>query len=764
MSSSAPSNLIRPRNFFTGRDSDSQALTELMRNGRLVTIVGPGGCGKTRLSIEWASHHLQDFPSGVWFIDLSNISDESYIPEHVARVAGLRLSGAEAPIQAVIRELSATESLLILDNCEHLIEAATRFGTEFLSHPGDAKILATSRRRLEAPGEAELELNPLPWPEPRASLDAVEARSFGACMLLRDRARQQIADFELVDGNAYTVASVCKKLDGLPLAIELAAARIGELSLEQVNAKLERMLAFLTTGPRSKPPRQQTLRALVDWSYSLLSPEEQTLLAVLAVFAGGWTVDAARLLMELSTGKPAKVEPWLATLHKESLISEQTDGRRFSMLSTVRQFGLEQLEARGLAKTARHAQAKWVRSLVDRFRPELASGNYEAAAKVLEPEHENIRAALAWSLQDRSDLDLPMGIIGDLARFWYQRGHGLEARQWIHRCLASCPPDGCTPALRMEALLCAIGLAGFEGDYRTGQRFTRELIDYAERHNDAHYLGMALHEDAKVTQFGIGDFDLAYTQYLRALDQFRELPESATERYAVSSSLALLESARGNYDSAIEHIHGALNAAVQAGDYQYRAFGRLGLASILDDSMRREEAAEAYEESLREAREYGMRTLELNVLHPYSRMRLDLDLVDAGREGYRLAERLAGEMGDRLRLSFARSGLARAHAQAGDAETAANYLSEWESMIGAPADTLMIERLYAASLLALARGKRAEALSILQCVKNRRAEIPWSIPPSERFRWAKVEAACAGAQPGLTEPGYEEAMRFALNG
>jgi predicted ATPase len=760
MQSSAPSNLMHPRSLFVGREREYEALSELLQSYRLVTVVGPGGCGKTRLSTEWASRHLRVYAGGVWFVDLSSISDAYYIPEFVARTVGVRVSSAESPIEAIAERFEGLPVLLILDNCEHLQADVLALGQSLLTRAGNLKLLATSRRKFDTPEETVLELKPLSFPRPTRKLVGSEVRSYEAPVLLRERARSYKSNFEIDDENAYLVASICKKLDGLPLAIELAAVRVADLPLLELDRRLNQMMPLLTGGSKTRQPRQQTIRSLIDWSFVLLSEPERRLLAILSVFAGGWTAEAARVVFELTTGQSGRIDEWLGSLANQSLLTGGSG--RYSMLTTVRQFAAEKLTEFGLAGAACMAHANWVRSLVDRCRPTLASGDYEACVPILDPEHENIRTALQWSLQDRSNLDLPIGIIGDLGKFWYQRGHGLEARQWIHRCLAGCPEGSCSSVLRMEALVGAIGLAGFEGDYATVRQYCGELADMATRHGNSWFLGIALHEDAKAAQFGRGDLELARTLYKKALDHYKKVPNSEREIYSISAGLGLLESALGNYEIGAANMLAALEAATTAGDKEWIAYSRLGLSSIYDDACWYEQADRVYEDVLSDSRRFGMKTLELNVLHPYSRMNLDRQMVEKGMAGYRQALELAAEINDRLRLAYARAGVARASAHLGDVVTATEFLSDWDNLPGQSVQPLKVERLFAASLLLLAKGKHDEALEVLACAIQEREKIKWVVPPAERRRWKLVEDAAGGTAEPTTDLEYEDAMRLAL--
>ncbi len=471
---------------FVGRAHELAEVTHLLGGTRLLTLSGPGGTGKTRLSLQLATELLTDtgrFLDGVWLVELAPLADPALVPQAVASALDLR-EDAGRPLLATLTEfLRAKDLLLIVDNCEHVVEACALLADALLRACPKVRILTSSREPLGIAGEVTWRVPPLGLPPLAPSTaqhepDRVDALvQYEAIRLFVERAVAARPDFTLTPQNADAVTQVCRRLDGIPLAIELAAARLRVLSVEQIAARLDDRFRLLTGGSRTALPRHQTLRALIDWSYNLLTAEEQVLLRRLTVFAGGWALEAAEAVAaelrieneELKKGQSDdsfsildsqfSILDGLAHLVDKSLVvvEEQGGSARYSMLETIRQYAAELLAASGEADTVRRRHAAHYLALAEAAQPWLGRAEQGVWLDRLEVEHDNLRAALGWALAGgdvETGARIAIALAGrDLDGFWSVRGYWSEGGRWLEAVLAQ--RDALSPAIRAWALLLA---------------------------------------------------------------------------------------------------------------------------------------------------------------------------------------------------------------------------------------------------------------------------------------------------------------------
>ena len=424
-----------PLTDYVERPREAAALLDLLRPGgpRLVTLTGPGGAGKTRLALRVAADLAPRFPDGVAFIPLASVADADLVASTVATALGVRQTGDQPVRHLLSIALCTRELLLVLDNFEHLLPAAVLV-TELLTACPKLTVLVTSRTTLRLSGEHVFPVSTMALPPPDGSVTTTIARQSEAVQLFEARARAAMPSFTLSDDNAANVTEVCRRLDGLPLAIELAAARIPVLPPHALLARLDRRLPLLTGGPRDAPERLRTVRGAIARSHDLLSPAEQTLFRRLAVFAGGCTLDAA----ESAVGDgDLDVLDGISGLVDASLLQQHSVGEtpRYLMLETVREYGLEQLSKSVEEATVRSAHAAWCLALAERAEPFWYSPEEARWAVRLEAEHDNLRAALAW-LAEREDIETCLRLIAAMSTFWEFRGAWAEGRIWLKRALA----------------------------------------------------------------------------------------------------------------------------------------------------------------------------------------------------------------------------------------------------------------------------------------------------------------------------------------
>jgi predicted ATPase/class 3 adenylate cyclase len=485
-----PNNLPLQPTPFLGREDQVARVVELLGRDevRLLTITGPGGVGKTRVALQAAADLLEAFPDGVWFVDLSVLDDPALVPSVIAGVLGVREEGSGLT-DRLASVLGGKRLLLVLDNFERVVEATATISDLLARIPG-LKVLATSRTPLHAYGEHEYPLAPLPLPD-RAHLPSVEGMSqYEAVRLFIARAQAVKPDFTVTIANAPAVAEICFRLDGLPLAIELAAALVKMLPPQALLKRLEQRLPLLTGGARTLPARQQTMRNAIAWGHDLLAPDEQTLFRRLAVFPGGCTIDAAEAVA--SPDGTLEIFSGLTSLVDKSLLrqDEGADGEpRFRMLETVREFGLERLEVSGEEPTTRDRHARFYRDLAERADSEIVETADPAWLDVLDREHDNLRAALAWS-RDTGDHDTLLRLAGALALFWYYRGHLDEARRWLDQALGT-PANADAPRPRAWALACRGMLASVCGETDRAAPFLTESFSWWEQTGDAYGYAIA---------------------------------------------------------------------------------------------------------------------------------------------------------------------------------------------------------------------------------------------------------------------------------
>ena len=479
-----PHNLPIQLTSFIGREKEiteiKRLLSERERSVRLLTLTGHGGCGKTRLALQAASSILDDFRDGVWLIELAPLVDPALVPQTVAAVFGLREEAGRPLLSTLTDHLRSKRLLLILDNCEHLVQAGAELAESLLHACPDMCILATSREMLGVGGERALYVPSLSIPDPRESPSVESLSQYGAVRLFADRAVTVEPNFTLTEENAAAIVQICRRLDGIPFAIELAAARIKVLRVEQIAERLVDAFRLLTGGNRTALPRHQTLQAALDWSYDLLSEKERFLFNRLSVFAGGWTLEAAEAVCAGDGIESTEILDLLVHLLNKSLViaeHEQRDETRYRLLEIVRQYVLMKLVVNHEAITARRRHAEYYLGLAEEVLSYLITPVQPAWFDRMEIEHDNLRAALAWSLSAPGGGELGLRLAATARSFWQARGYWSEGRGWLEGALAYANIEGVDHTQAYALALRGLGeLLSQQGDYEAGQAYFADSL------------------------------------------------------------------------------------------------------------------------------------------------------------------------------------------------------------------------------------------------------------------------------------------------
>jgi len=569
---SPPHSLPAPLTSFVGREAELQRVGALLRRDdvRLLTLTGTGGAGKTRLALQVAGALLDDFPAGVFFVSLAPLSDPELVPFRIAQALGIREEPGQTITETMNGHLHDKRLLLVLDTFEHLLPAGMLVSDLLVACP-DLTVLATSREPLRLYGEQRYVLSPLHLPEPETVTSAETLTRYDAVALFLQRAQAADVDFDLRDENASLVAATCHRLDGLPLAIELAAVRVGDRPLEVLLSELEHRLLLLTEGGRNLPPRQRSLWATLDWSHNLLTPPERTLFRRLGVFAAGCTVAAAEDVCTNDGLGLNTTSAGLTSLVDKSLLwtLESDHGEtRYGMLETIREYAQERLAESEDANVVGRRHAEYFRDLAVKAEPALNGPEQGIWLQRLEREHDNLRAALRWSL-DSGEVNLGLRLAGALHHFWRVRSHLTEGRRWLNEVLAQAGGDILTRAL---ALQCAAVLARLQGDDEQAVALSEDALALRRQSGDKKSIANSLGNLGILAELR-GEYERTRALYEEALSLRREVGD----RWGMANSLQDLAIV-----AHLQHDDGRAGALHEESLARYRELGdTLGIAIAL---------------------------------------------------------------------------------------------------------------------------------------------------------------------------------------
>jgi non-specific serine/threonine protein kinase len=645
-------NLPRELTSFIGREAEIAHIEAILDKSSLLTLTGPGGCGKTRLSLRVAANVMGAYSDGAWFVELAALTDSSLIPQTVAQALSIREAPGEPVTKTLLSALKDRQMLLVLDNCEHLLDALASLADSILLGCPNVKLLVTSREALRIAGEKVYRVPSLSVPDLKQEFTPESLASYEAVRLFIDRAAAARDDFMVTPENAPALASVCLHLDGIPLAIELAAARVRALPVEEINRRLDERFRLLTGGSRTALPRHQTLRALIDWSYDLLNEQEKTLFKRLSVFAGGWTVEAAeavcaadeavgnrQLAVEGAVGGrqsavgtanhgsllptadcllPSEVLDLLLSLVDKSLVvAEERDGAaRYRLLETVRQYARDRLVESGGSDAVRGSHLEYFLALAEEAEPQLQGPDQQSWLERLETEHDNLRAALDWGLRNREEeydpcrsqhptpnaQRLALRLTGALGRFWMVRGHLSEGRKQISRALAEQGEDHAT---RARALNEAGNLARNQGDRPEARELYEESLAIYRKLGEQKGIALALNNLGGLAREQ-GDYVAAWALYEDSLAISRDMGD----RRGIARTLhnmGLSARDHGDYAAAQVLLQESLETLRKLGDPYGVAQSLSSLGALAESRGDYTAAKTLHEESLQISRELGDR-------------------------------------------------------------------------------------------------------------------------------------------------------------
>ncbi len=637
-----PNNLPIQLTSFIGRDQEIAEIKRLLDTTRLLTLTGTGGSGKTRLALQVGSDLLESFEGGVWLVELASLSDPDLVPQTAASALGVREQAGRSILATLIDSLRPKHLLLVLDNCEHLLSACATLSDTLLRACPELRMLATSREGLGIAGELSYHVPSLSVPDLRHLPPLERLADHDAVRLFIERARFAQSTFTMTETNGSAVAQICHRLDGIPLAIELAAARVKSMSVERIAERLTDRFRLLAGGSRTALRRHQTLRDAIDWSYDLLSEQERIALRRLAVFIGGFTVDAAEAVCRGDRIAEGDVLDLLTHLVDKSLVMiEQGSQERYRMLETIREYALDRLHEAGELEELWRRHRDFFQALAEESYAALVGSASPQWLRRLRDEHDNIRTALRWSL-DHEDVERAADMAAAMSRFWEIRGFYSEGRAWLQELLEkgqhlslrarakvltgagllALGPGDLVQAVRLseeglalfrelgdqEELMRSLSLAGFcnmwVGNYERADALLDESAALARQRGDLFMVASALNQRGYVAARR-SDYGLATTLLEESLPYLRRFSSKQTIGFPLCR-LGLVKYYQGEFKQANELFQEALIGFRELEDPEGIVWALNGLGRVLRSMGDHESAAEVYRESLIICSEVGL--------------------------------------------------------------------------------------------------------------------------------------------------------------
>jgi predicted ATPase/class 3 adenylate cyclase len=744
---------IQPTSF-VGREQDMQEIKALLRSSRLTTLTGSGGAGKTRLALQVGAEQIDDFADGVWLVELAPLADPRLILQELASLLGVREERGAELLATLVKTLKDYELLLLLDNCEHVVEASARLCDALLAGCANVRILATSREALRVSGEATFRVPSLAVPEPEAKVAVESLRQYAAIHLFVDRAVAVQSSFRIDQRNAATIANICYHLDGIPLAIELAAARVRSISVDDMNERLDERFRLLTGGARTALPRQQTLRAAIEWSYDLLDDAEKKLFARLSVFSGGSTLLAAeRICCGAGVDAPEVLDLMTALVDKSLLLMEERHTpTRYRFLENVQQYARDRLRDDGEESRLRARHLAHCVALAEEAGPELRGKDQHAWLDCLEAEHDNLRAALMFASSPGADPVNGLRLAAAVFGFWSVRGYLTEGRSWLSAMVAAVP-DGVADGTRATALKGAGYIAWQQSDYVASRALLERSLAICRSLGDRNGVANSLIALGLVAK-DQNEYERARALQEESLSIHRELGNSRGIAVALAN-LATISGEIGQFSAARAQFAESSQVFRALGDKQNIAMSlhSIGYFAYQEGDYASAEAHQG--QSLALWRELGDRRGVALALG-------NLGLTVAAQGNHVQARLLQEEsleirkaLGDRRGMAISLSDLGEVFTDQGDHVRARALYRESLSISRPIGDRLCVAA--ALESLAASVGESMRAASLWGGAERMRQEINAPLPPRKRSRY---DTQVAKARAGSSDHGaFDEAWQ-----
>ncbi len=654
---------------FIGREREIEQATRILEHAPLLTLTGPGGVGKTRVGLRLARVLLDQFADGAWVVECGTLTDPDLVFPSVVSTLGLTEPAGRSLLTSIVDHLRGKRLLLVLDDCDPVLAVCAELAEALVRSCSGVRVVVTSREALGVAGEAILPIASLATPDGGSIVDARGLLAIDACRLFVERAQAVLPMFTVTDQNARSVAQLCRRLDGIPLALELAAARVRTLPVEQIAERLDDRFRLLTAGSRAAVPRHQTLRATIDWSYDLLTEPERTVLRRLSVFAGGATLGAAESVCAGDPVDPFDLLDLLGRLVEKSLVFTDPTATeaRFRLLETVREYARGRLVEAGEGGPTQRRHRDWYLALVDEVSPAFFRGPEPVEAlRRLDREHDDLRAALEWCLDQPGEGRAGLRIAAGLWRYWEIRGHVTEGRGWLARMSEAAGDE--VSSLRADALTGAGNLALMQGDFRAASTFHEASLALHRQIGDQRSVAYAANNLANAA-LQLGDHERARSLYEEAVALTRELGDVRGTAFG-SINLADVLAREGETAAAQELQEEILASIRQLGDRWTEAFALDTFALASGRSGDPEVARSLHIEALAILEEIGDRRGVARVLAQLANLALSAGDTVRARGLFRQSLAIRQELGDMPGLASAMENLAVAVA-ADDAEAAA---------------------------------------------------------------------------------------------
>lgn len=570
-----PNNLPIQLTSFIGREKELKILKDKLKPNRLLTLTATGGAGKSRLSLQTGADLIDDFANGVWFVELAAVSDPYFLPISLINALGIKEETKKTPEETLVDYLKDKELLLILDNCEHLINACAELTVKLLTSCPKLKIIATSREALNCAGELTFRIPPLSQPDPKANNTPEQLVEYESVRLFIERAISVNPKFRVNNENAPALAEVCSRLDGIPLALELAAARTKVLSIEKIFERLTDRFNLLTGGKRTALPRQQTLKALIGWSYDLLCDEEKLLWKRLSVFSGGFNLEASEEICSDERLKNCDILDLLSNLNEKSIINYDEAKERYIMLETIKEYGKELFTDPAESMIIKKNHFKYFFDLASSVKEKLFGKNQKEYFDLIEVDDGNFQSAFSIAMEENK-INEAAGLAFTLNRYWIVRGRAQTGNKWYDAILYR--ENDLSEEVFSNVLTRSAGIKVYLGQYDIAMEFYNKFLALMKKKNDKKEISLAIY-NIGITAARMGDYKNARLSFEEYLAFMREEGDTISVLNSVNS-LAQLEMQIGNYDKALTYCKESLTLIEDINDifesyYSFRNMGKL---------------------------------------------------------------------------------------------------------------------------------------------------------------------------------------------